>query len=245
MAYRDNLSQVSVALQEFDVTKEIERALEVVDYLIDVKVLQGSSRIMADPRRTRQILRNLVSNAMRYGGDQIQISLAKAGDRPEVKIQDSGKAIPDGDVERIFRATTGRRGTPHSASEVGLRAQRRPPPGRPSWTVISPIGTRTDGRVHPVAPLGPTPGPPTIPACASLVTGGADLHRSHTVASLIEAGHEPVIVDNLANAKRSVVTRIGRIAGREPEFVEADVAISMPWRRSSNRDSTLACISPP
>jgi PAS domain S-box-containing protein len=126
VAYPDNLSQVSVALEEFDVTKEIERVLEVVDYPIDVKVLQGSSRIMADPRRTRQILRNLVSNAMRYGGDQIQISLAKAGDRLEVKIQDSGKPIPDRDVERIFRAYERGRGTPHSASVgLGLNVARR------------------------------------------------------------------------------------------------------------------------
>jgi UDP-glucose 4-epimerase len=56
-----------------------------------------------------------------------------------------------------------------------------------------------------------------------LVTGGAGFIGSHTVASLIEAGHEAVIVDNLVNAKRSVVTRIARIAGREPEFIEADV----------------------
>jgi UDP-glucose 4-epimerase len=56
-----------------------------------------------------------------------------------------------------------------------------------------------------------------------LVTGGAGFIGSHTVVSLIEAGHEPVIVDNLANAKRSVIDRITRIAGQEPEFVEADV----------------------
>jgi UDP-glucose 4-epimerase len=56
-----------------------------------------------------------------------------------------------------------------------------------------------------------------------LVTGGAGFIGSHTVVSLIEAGHEAVIVDNLANAKRSVVTRIARIAGQEPEFVEADI----------------------
>ena len=70
----------------------VERVLEVVDYPIDIKVLQGSSRIMADPRRTRQILRNLVSNAMRYGGEKIQISLGKAGVWRRLRTARPGKA---------------------------------------------------------------------------------------------------------------------------------------------------------
>ena len=126
VAYRDNLSQVSVSLQEFDVTKEIERVLEVVDYPIDIKVLQGASRIMADPRRARQILRNLITNAMRYGGEEIQVSIDKAADRLEVKVQDSGKPIPDADVERIFRAYERGKGPSHAGSVgLGLNVSRR------------------------------------------------------------------------------------------------------------------------
>ena len=126
VAYRDNMSQVSVSIQELDVTKEIERVLEVVDYPVEVKVHQSSSLILADPRRTRQILRNLISNAMRYGGDAIQVSLDKAGDRIEIKVQDSGKPIPNADVERIFRAYERGRGTPHSGSVgLGLNVARR------------------------------------------------------------------------------------------------------------------------
>jgi ammonium transporter, Amt family len=126
VAYRANLSQVSVTLQEFDVTKEIERVLEVVDHPIQLKVFQGSPRLLADPRRTRQILRNLVSNAIRYGGDDIEVSIAKAGDRLEVKVQDSGERIPHADVERIFRAYERGRGPSHSASVgLGLNVARR------------------------------------------------------------------------------------------------------------------------
>jgi PAS domain S-box-containing protein len=126
VVYRDNLSQVAVSLQEFDVTKEIERVLEVVDYPIDIRVLEGSSRILADPRRTRQILRNLITNAMRYGGEEIQVTIDKAADRIEVKVQDSGKPIPDADVERIFRAYERGTGPSHAASVgLGLNVSRR------------------------------------------------------------------------------------------------------------------------
>lgn len=126
VAYRDDMSQVSVVILEFDVTMEIERVLEVVDHPIPFKVFQGSSRIVADPRRTRQILRNLVSNAMRYGGEEMQVSLTKAGDRLEVMVQDSGERIPHADVERIFRAYERGKGPSHSASVgLGLNVARR------------------------------------------------------------------------------------------------------------------------
>lgn len=126
VAYRDNLNQVSVTIQEFDVTKEIERVLEVVDHPIPLKVFQGTPHLLADPRRTRQILRNLITNALRYGGEETQVSIAKAGDRLEVKVQDSGEGIPDADVERIFHAYERGKGPSHSASVgLGLNVARR------------------------------------------------------------------------------------------------------------------------
>ena len=44
-----------------------------------------------------------------------------------------------------------------------------------------------------------------------LLTGGMGFIGSHTAVSLLEAGHEPILYDNLSNADRSVVDRIGRI----------------------------------
>ncbi len=63
-----------------------------------------------------------------------------------------------------------------------------------------------------------------------LVTGGAGFIGSHAVVALTEAGHEAVVVDNLANASRSVVTRIARITGQEPEFWEADIRDAQAMR---------------
>lgn len=56
-----------------------------------------------------------------------------------------------------------------------------------------------------------------------LVTGGAGYIGSHVVVALVEAGHEPVIVDNLSNAREDVVDRIARITGAKPELRVGDI----------------------
>ena len=58
---------------------------------------------------------------------------------------------------------------------------------------------------------------------AVLVTGGAGYIGSHTVVGLMEAGVEPVILDNFANAKPSVLCRIAEITGRRPPLVAGDI----------------------
>jgi UDP-glucose 4-epimerase len=39
----------------------------------------------------------------------------------------------------------------------------------------------------------------------------------------MEAGHEPVVIDNLVNSDRSVIRRVGEITGSAPEFHEIDI----------------------
>ena len=57
-----------------------------------------------------------------------------------------------------------------------------------------------------------------------LVTGGAGYIGSHTVVELIKAGHHPIIVDDLSNARRDVRDRIGDITGWLPALYEIDCA---------------------
>lgn len=56
-----------------------------------------------------------------------------------------------------------------------------------------------------------------------LVTGGMGFIGSHTVIQLIEAGYNPIIVDNLCNSKPEVLNRIEKICGVRPSFYEYDV----------------------
>ncbi len=55
-----------------------------------------------------------------------------------------------------------------------------------------------------------------------LVTGGLGFIGSETVITLIEAGYEPVVVDNLYNAKEGVLDRIETITHKRPRFYLAD-----------------------
>lgn len=56
-----------------------------------------------------------------------------------------------------------------------------------------------------------------------LVTGGTGYIGSHTVVELINAGHTPVIVDNLSNSNIGVLDGIKSITGESVPFYQIDV----------------------
>ena len=56
-----------------------------------------------------------------------------------------------------------------------------------------------------------------------LVTGGMGYIGSHTCVQMIEAGMEPVIIDNLCNANQEVLNRIEALTKVKPIFHQGDV----------------------
>lgn len=57
----------------------------------------------ADAGRVRQVLRNLVSNAIRYGADPIEVRIAAHGPRVVVEVTDHGPGIPEAARSRMFQ----------------------------------------------------------------------------------------------------------------------------------------------
>ncbi len=71
---------------------------------IDVVVPSAVPKVHGDGERTRQVLLNLLDNAIKYSpsGGRIEVALVVAGDRLRFSVQDQGLGIPVGEQERIF-----------------------------------------------------------------------------------------------------------------------------------------------
>ena len=56
-----------------------------------------------------------------------------------------------------------------------------------------------------------------------LVTGGTGYIGSHTTLALLEAGHDVVVVDNLANSSEESLRRVQELTGRKAAFHKVDL----------------------
>ncbi len=59
-------------------------------------------RVQGDERLLRRALRNLLENARRYGGDEVEVEISRQGARVEARVCDRGPGVPEAYRERIF-----------------------------------------------------------------------------------------------------------------------------------------------
>jgi signal transduction histidine kinase len=75
---------------------------------------------IGDPARVRQILRNLISNALRYGGEQIQICVDSDASTGQVMVIDNGIGVPPEEQEAIFEPYRRAHNSPSLTASMGL-----------------------------------------------------------------------------------------------------------------------------
>ncbi len=81
----------------------------------------GNVVVRADPNRVEQVLRNLLDNARKYGGDHVGIEAIRRGERFLVVVADNGPGVPAERRERIFdRFEQGVVGTEPTGTGIGL-----------------------------------------------------------------------------------------------------------------------------
>ncbi len=64
--------------------------------------LPDGVRVLADRRRVSQIIRNLMENARKYGGDQVMVEGFVLGDQYLIVVSDNGPGVPDADMLKVF-----------------------------------------------------------------------------------------------------------------------------------------------
>ncbi|MFQ5553741.1 MAG: sensor histidine kinase [Acidimicrobiia bacterium] len=81
----------------------------------------GGVMVHADPVRLKQILRNLLENARKYGGDQVLVEGEQQGDMYLLVVSDNGPGVGEPDRDRIFdHFEQGSKGDARSDQGVGL-----------------------------------------------------------------------------------------------------------------------------
>ncbi|MCD0417625.1 HAMP domain-containing protein [Rubrivivax sp. JA1024] len=59
-------------------------------------------RVAGDERLIRRAVRNLLENARRYGGDEVEAQVVAVGGQAELRVADRGPGVPEAYRERIF-----------------------------------------------------------------------------------------------------------------------------------------------
>ncbi len=106
--HRFSAEGIAIQPEFFNVRKALT---ETADHLsefgqgIDVKIVQdspGDLEIYAHPASFKCVIRNLLTNALRYAESEVQIRAYREGDDVLVEVSDDGPGVAESDWERIF-----------------------------------------------------------------------------------------------------------------------------------------------
>lgn len=99
--------------------RDVHRALPKQD-LVELYLPKQPVWVLADPMRTRQIVRNLVVNADRYGGAEVRMCVVPGSNQAKLEVRDSGRPLPFREREAIFDRFYRARQVPGLTASVGL-----------------------------------------------------------------------------------------------------------------------------
>ena len=104
VAAKAEAGTLKVTAVKVDLRAQAAQVLETLEPAVSdgIEFTGPSSLASGDPARVRQILRNLVSNALRYGGDNIRVCVSSDASAARVIVVDKGVGVPIDDRESIF-----------------------------------------------------------------------------------------------------------------------------------------------
>jgi PAS domain S-box-containing protein len=109
-ASRLDSGQMGVAIVSCDAAQLVNKVVSSVrahapgDVELVVDATEGLPAVAADPDKLRQVLTNLVDNAVKYSpdGGSVRVALSESGHCVRFRIEDQGLGIPPAEQARIF-----------------------------------------------------------------------------------------------------------------------------------------------
>ncbi|MEA3510324.1 MAG: HAMP domain-containing sensor histidine kinase [Actinomycetota bacterium] len=89
---RSDAGNLIINSQQVDLGTEARNVAQAIDPSITVET-SGSPVVVADSQRVRQIIRNLITNAQRYGGSTIRVVVGDEGARGFLEVRDNGEPL--------------------------------------------------------------------------------------------------------------------------------------------------------
>ena len=141
----DALVEEVLLASRLDALRDIERrdGIDLLGLVAEEAARVGAgidgrpTSVSGDERLLRRAVRNLIENAQRYGGGEIEIVLATGAHGVEVQVCDRGPGVPDALRERIFEPFYRLPGHAETAGGVGL-----------GLSLVKQIAERHGGRVR-------------------------------------------------------------------------------------------------
>jgi PAS domain S-box-containing protein len=106
VAARIESDSLAVRPEVLDVAEEISVVLASTSMTHRPELVLAPTRALAwsDPLRLRQIVRNLLSNAIRYGGNRVSIEIVTRAGHVAIRVIDDGGGIPPEERDAVFEA---------------------------------------------------------------------------------------------------------------------------------------------
>jgi signal transduction histidine kinase len=117
---RSDAGNLVVASRPVDLGAEATRAAQAIDPSITVETTGSPVIVNADPQRVRQIARNLITNAQRYGGPTIRVVVGDQGRRGILEVRDDGEPLSPSSRSEIFEPYTRSQQRTGVTASVGL-----------------------------------------------------------------------------------------------------------------------------
>lgn len=124
---RADIDRISVLPESVDLAAHVKAVFAGLEQQDDLVIVGQTPSAWCDPGRLRQIIRNLLTNAVRYGGERVRVELGVLGDHARLEVCDNGPGIELQEAGRVFEAyhrAHHRLGQPASVG-LGLTVSKR------------------------------------------------------------------------------------------------------------------------